>query len=86
MLFTPLTFPLRCTLDIDRSGRGRLFTGPFANEAIKSVLAWLSEGPKRRARLICSLGVPNLSCRRLDFRTRERASIRKLMCLRDAPF
>lgn len=42
MLLTLLTFPLRCSLDIERSGRGRLFTGPFANEAIMSVLAWLS--------------------------------------------
>lgn len=45
-LFTLLTFPLRCALDIEQSGRGRLSTGPFANEAIKSILPGLSKGPK----------------------------------------
>lgn len=38
MLFTLLTFPLHCTLDIEQCGRGPLFHGPFANEAIKSLL------------------------------------------------
>lgn len=55
MLFTLLTFPLHCTLDIDQSGRGRLFIRPFANEAIKSVLPWLSKGAKRTTQIICSL-------------------------------
>ena len=41
-LFTLLAFPLRCTRDIEQSGSGRLFAGPFANEPIKSVLLWLS--------------------------------------------
>lgn len=44
MLFTLLTFPLHCTLDIEQCGRGRLFAGPIANEAIKSILPWLSKG------------------------------------------
>lgn len=44
MLFTLLTFPLGCTLDIEQCGRGRLLAGPFANEAIKSILPWLSKG------------------------------------------
>lgn len=44
MLFTLLTFPLRCTLDIEQCGRGPLFHGPFANEAIKSLLPWLWKG------------------------------------------
>lgn len=55
MLFTLLTFPLHCTLDIDQSRRGRLFTRPFSNEAIKSVLPWLSKGAKRTTQIICSL-------------------------------
>ena len=45
MLFTLLTFPLGCTLDIEQCGRGRLLAGPFANEAIKSILPWLSKEP-----------------------------------------
>lgn len=44
MLFTLLTFPLRCTLDIEQCGRGPLFHGPFANEAIKSLLPRLWKG------------------------------------------
>lgn len=47
VVFTLLTFPLRCTLDIEQCGRGRLFSGPFANEAIKWILPWLSEGQGR---------------------------------------
>lgn len=43
MLFTLLTFPLCCTLDIEQCERGRLLVGPFANEAIKSILPWLSK-------------------------------------------
>lgn len=50
MLFTLLTFPLGCTLDIEQCGRGRLVAGPFANEAIKSVLCWLSKGPREQAK------------------------------------
>lgn len=38
MLFTLLTFPLRCTLDIEQCVGGRLLAGPFANEAIKCTL------------------------------------------------
>lgn len=49
-MFTLLTFPLRCTLDIEQCGRGRLFSGPFANEAIKSILPWLSEGQGRHGK------------------------------------
>ena len=48
MLFTLLTFPLGCTLDIEQCGRGRLLAGPFANEAIKSILPWLSEGQREQ--------------------------------------
>lgn len=44
MLFTLLTFPLGSTLDIEQCGRGRLLAGPFANEAIKSILPRLSKG------------------------------------------
>lgn len=44
MLFTLLTFPLGCTRDIEQCGRGGLRAGPFANEAIKSMLPWLSKG------------------------------------------
>lgn len=44
MLFTLLTFPLRCTLDIEQCGRGPLFHGPFANEAIKSLLPRMWKG------------------------------------------
>lgn len=47
MLFTLLTFPLRCTLDIEQCGRGPLFHGPFANEAIKSLLPRLWKGGGR---------------------------------------
>lgn len=50
MLFTLLTFPLCCTLDIEQCGRGRLLTGPFANEAIKSILPWLSKGPREQGK------------------------------------
>lgn len=49
-MFTLLTFPLRCTLDIEQCGRGRLFSGPFANEAIKSILPGLSEGQGRHGK------------------------------------
>lgn len=45
-LFTLLTFPLRWALDIEQSGRGPLFTGPSANEAIKRVLPGMSKGPQ----------------------------------------
>lgn len=50
MLFTLLTFPLGCTLDIEQCGRGQLFTGPFANEAIKSIPPWLSKGQKEQGK------------------------------------
>lgn len=50
MLFILLTFPLCCTLDIEQCGRGRLLTGPFANEAIKSILPWLSKGPREQGK------------------------------------
>lgn len=50
MLFTLLTFPLGCTLDIEQCGRGRLLAGPFANEAIKSILPWLSKGPREQGK------------------------------------
>lgn len=50
MLFMLLTFPLCCTLDIEQCGRGRLLTGPFANEAIKSILPWLSTGPEEQGK------------------------------------
>lgn len=50
MLFTLLTFPLGCTLDIEQCGRGRLLAGPFANEAIKSILPWLSEGQREQGK------------------------------------
>lgn len=50
MLFTLLTFPLSCTLDIEQCGWGRLLTGPFANEAIKSILPWLSKGPREQGK------------------------------------
>lgn len=49
-MFTLLTFPLCCTLDIEQCGRGRLLTGPFANEAIKSILPWLSKGPREQGK------------------------------------
>lgn len=50
MLFTLLTFPLGCTLDIEQCGRGRLLAGPFANEAIKSILPWLSKGQREQGK------------------------------------
>lgn len=43
-LFTPLTFPLGCTLDIERCGRGPRFHRPVANEAIKSLLPRFGRG------------------------------------------
>lgn len=50
MLFTLLTFPLSCTLDIEQCGRGQLLIGPFANEAIKSFLPWLSKGQREQGK------------------------------------
>lgn len=50
MLFTLLTFPFGCTLDIEQCGRGLLLAGPFANEAIKSILPWLSKGQREQGK------------------------------------
>lgn len=50
MLFTLLTFSLGCTLDIEQCRRGRLLAGPFANEAIKSILPWLSKGQREQGK------------------------------------
>lgn len=63
MLFTLLTFPLGCTLDIEQCGRGRLLAGPFANEAIKSILLWLSKGPREQGKSSAvSANTKHLSC------------------------
>lgn len=63
MLFTLLTFPLGCTLDIEQCGRGRLLAGPFANEAIKSILPWLSKGQGEQGKSSAvSANTKHLSC------------------------
>jgi len=49
-MFTLLTFPLGCTLDIEQCGRGRLLAGLFANEAIKSILHWLCKGQREQGK------------------------------------
>lgn len=50
MLFTLLTFLLGCTLDLEQCGGGRLLAGPFANEAIKSLLPRLSKGQREQGK------------------------------------